>query len=86
MLLLEAMKLSADPKFSEFKPLMALACHAINLGRAAWFWSSLKRNMLHQSVFQVSFSNVVDLLKTFCMFYNAFYSLHFVLTNVEHYF
>ena len=31
MLLLEAMKLSADPEFSEFKPLMALARHAINL-------------------------------------------------------
>ena len=36
MLPLEATKLSADPKFSEFKPLkaLALASHAINLGRA----------------------------------------------------
>ena len=31
MLLQEATKLSADPKFSDFKPLMALARHAINL-------------------------------------------------------
>ena len=62
MLPLEATKLSADPKFS------VLARHAINLGRAAWFWSSLERYILHQSVFQIPFSSVVDLLKTFCMF------------------
>ena len=49
MLLLEATKLSGDPKFSELKPLMALARHAINLGRAAWFWSSLKTYSTSQS-------------------------------------
>ena len=77
MLLLEATKLSADPKFSEFKPLMALARHAINLGRAVWFCSSLERNIHHQSVFQVPFSRVVDLLITFgtflqCILQSAF--------------
>ena len=44
MLLLEARKLSADPKFSEFKPLTALAHHAINLRRTAWFWSFRKKH------------------------------------------
>jgi len=46
MLPLKAAKLSADPKFTDFKPLIALAHHAINLGRAAWFWSSLGTKMI----------------------------------------
>jgi len=48
MLPLKATKLSADPKFTEFKPLIALDRHAINLGRGAWFWSSLGTKMILQ--------------------------------------
>ena len=48
MLPLEATKLSADPMFTEFKPLIALACHAVNLGRTVWFWSSLETKMILQ--------------------------------------
>jgi len=50
MLPLKATKLSADPKFTEFKPLIALAHHAINLGRAVWFWSSLGTKMILQQL------------------------------------
>ena len=64
MLPLKATKLSADRKFTEFKPLIALARHAINLGRAAWlFWSILETNIL-----QVPFTSVVNLLQTICTF------------------
>jgi len=48
MLPQKATKLSGDPKFTEFKPLIALARHTINLGRAAWFWSSLGTKMILQ--------------------------------------
>ena len=67
MLLLEATKLSADPKFSEFKLLMALAHHAINLTRTAWFWSFRKKHTPPVSL-PSTISKVVDLLITFCTF------------------
>ena len=91
MLLLEATKLSADPEFSEFKPLMALARHAITLRRAAWFWSSLERHpgkkhtppvslpstILKGCRFTYNFLHVFTMYSTVCILY---------WPNVEHYF
>jgi len=69
MLPLKAIKLSADPKLSELKPLIALAGHTINLGRAAWFWSSLGTKMILQQSSKYRLQAIY--FKHFARFYNA---------------
>jgi len=69
MLPLKAIKLSADPKFSELKPLIALAGHTINLGRAAWFCSSLGTKMILQQSSKYRLQAIY--FKHFAHFFNA---------------
>ena len=92
MLLLEATKLPADPKFSEFKPSHGTGSSRNKFKKSSvvlvqfTYYTSLERNILHQSVFQVPFSRVVNLLKIFCMFLqcilqSAFYT-HRMLNTI----
>jgi len=70
MLPLKATKLSADPKSTEFNLLIALAHHTINLGRAAWFWSSLGTKMVLQQSSKYHLQ-VIYFQHFFALFFNA---------------